>query len=63
MRDISFLKKALQLEEETLSSIKQCIEYYQKSGNNEMANIMNRIGEDEKKHADKITGLLKKLEK
>ncbi len=63
MRDISFLKKALQLEEETLSSIKQCNEYYEKNGNNEMANIMKQISEDEKKHADKITALLKKLEK
>ena len=63
MRDISFLKKALQLEEETLSSLNQCHEYYQKSGNNEMANVIKQITEDEKKHADKITGLLKKLEK
>ena len=63
MRDISFLKKALELEEETLISIKQCSEYYEKSDNNVMADIMKQISEDEKKHADKITALLKKLEK
>ena len=63
MRDISFLKKALELEKETLSSIKQCSDYYQKNGNSEMANIMNKISEDENKHTEKITALLKKLEK
>ena len=63
MRDISFLKKALELEEETLSSIKQCNEYYQKNGNSKMVNVMRQISDDEKKHADKITALLKKLEK
>ena len=63
MRDISFLKKALELEEEALSSIKQCSEYYQKNGNSEMVNVMQQISDDEKKHTDKITALLKKIEK
>jgi rubrerythrin len=63
MRDIKFLKKALELEGETLESIDQCHKYYQKAGNSELAALMGQISDDEKKHSERISALIKKLEK
>ena len=63
MREKTYLKEALNIEEQTLLSVEECHRFYQKAGSAEMARIMLEMAEDEKKHIAKIKEHLNRLEK
>lgn len=63
MKELEYLKEALDIENEALVSAEACYEYYKKVGDNAMAESMKELWDDEKKHIETIQQLIKKLEK
>ncbi len=61
MRDMDYLKQALEIENKVFDSAKACYEYYERSGDVEMALTWKSIIDDEKKHVSMIKELIDKL--
>lgn len=63
MRDLTYLKQAMEIEEKAINSAKACYDYYQKAGDSERAGIMKLIIDDDTRHTTAIQELINKLEK
>jgi len=63
VKELKYLKEALEIEKEALVSAEACYEYYKKIGDNDMAESMKEIWDDEKNHVEVIQKLVTKLEK
>lgn len=63
MRELIYLKQALEIEEKAISSARGCYEYYQNRGDGERAGLMKLIIDDDARHTAAIQDIIKKLEK
>lgn len=63
MRDLTYLKQAMEIEEKALNSAKACFNYYQKIGDSERSGLMRSIIDDDIMHTRSIQELINKLEK
>lgn len=62
MREITYLRQAMEIEEKALTSAKACYDYYQKVGDSERAGLIKLVIEDDSRHTGAIQELIKKLE-
>ena len=58
MREKNYIVKALEIEEAALRHARDCYDYYNQTGDLEMAGVMKEIEEDERSHVKMLKELL-----